>query len=70
MFGAVEALRERPGDLLIVASRREMYEQALVRITDEIGDEAMATAWQEGRADPLSDVVAASLLLFAEDASV
>src|SRR6478672_9627111 len=53
MCGAVEALRERLGDLLIVSSRRDMYEQALARIVAEIGDAAMADAWQEGRIAPL-----------------
>ena len=65
MFGAVEALRERLGDLLIVSSRREMYEQALARIAGAIGDAAMAEAWQEGRAAPLDDVIADSLAPFA-----
>jgi predicted ATPase/transcriptional regulator with XRE-family HTH domain len=65
MFGAVEALRERLGDLLIVSSRREMYEQALARITDEIGEEAKADAWQVGRSALLDDVIADSLASFA-----
>ena len=69
IFGAVEALRERLGDLLIVSSRREMYELALARITDGIGEEAMTEAWQEGRTAPLDDVIADSLALFVENAS-
>ena len=66
MFGAVEALRERLGDLLIVSSRRDMYEQASARIVAGIGDAAMAEAWQEGRTAPLDDVITDSLAPFAE----
>jgi predicted ATPase/DNA-binding XRE family transcriptional regulator len=69
MFGAVEALRERLGDLLIVSSRREMYEQALARIADKIGEAALADAWQEGRTAPLDEVITDSLTPFAENAS-
>jgi hypothetical protein len=67
MFGAVEALRERLGDTLIVSSRRELYERAQAEIAAAIGAEALADAWQFGRTAPLADIIAASLAYFPED---
>jgi hypothetical protein len=69
MFGAVEALRERLGDTLIVSSRRELYERAQAEIAAAIGTEAMVAAWQFGRTAHLADIVSASLTHFPEDAS-
>jgi hypothetical protein len=64
MFGAVEAMRERLGDTMIVASRRDVYDQHIARVTVELGANAMAEAWQAGRIAPLDDLIAESLASF------
>jgi hypothetical protein len=64
LFGAVEAFRERMGDTMIVATRRQAYEGQVARISKELGEEIMADAWQSGRDASLDDVVAGSLAVF------
>jgi hypothetical protein len=64
LFGAVEAFRERMGDTMIVATRRQAYEGQVTRISEELGEKIMADAWQSGRDASLDDVVAESLAVF------
>jgi hypothetical protein len=66
LFGAVEALRERLGDTMIVSSRRELYRDHLARIEEQLGGEAMAEAWQIGRMASLDDVIEQSLAVFGD----
>ena len=64
LFGAVEALRERIGDTMIVASRRQAYDELVARITTHLGAEGTVEAWQAGREAPLDDIIAESLAVF------
>ena len=64
LFGAVEALRERLGDTMIVSSRRELYRQHLALIDEQLGAEPMADAWRHGRSAPIDDVIEESLTMF------
>jgi ATP/maltotriose-dependent transcriptional regulator MalT/predicted ATPase/class 3 adenylate cyclase len=62
LWGAAEALREAMGTPLPTVDRAE-YERAVTRASAQVGKEAFASAWAEGRIQPLEEalVVAAHL---------
>jgi predicted ATPase len=57
LWGAAEALREAIGTPLPTVSRAE-YERAVRAASDQVGKEAFASAWAEGRIQPLEEALA------------
>src|SRR5262249_29377642 len=60
LWGAAEALREGTASPLL-PSYRASYEQAVAVARRELGEEAFTSAWAEGRATPLKQIIAQAL---------
>ncbi|MGH2353956.1 MAG: ATP-binding protein, partial [Chloroflexota bacterium] len=60
VFGAAEALRERSGAAVLPADL-PLYECAVSRVRDRLGEEGFATAREAGRAMPLEQAIALAL---------
>jgi predicted ATPase/class 3 adenylate cyclase len=60
MWGAASALRDSIGTRLPL-EEEERFAQALGAVRDLLGEDAFAAAWEEGRAQPLDQVVAEAL---------
>ncbi len=56
LWGTAEALREAIGALMHPVYRTE-YEQAVAAARTELGEEAFAAAWAEGRTAPVEQVI-------------
>jgi CRP-like cAMP-binding protein len=64
LFGAAEAVRERTGTLGHAAqSVRAANEHHLAMIREQLGTEQLASAWQQGRATPLVDLLGSHVVL-------
>ncbi|HEX8221003.1 MAG TPA: tetratricopeptide repeat protein [Chloroflexia bacterium] len=48
-FGAVEALRERAGSIMVAPADWEEYERAVATLRSELGEQALRAAWERGR---------------------
>jgi predicted ATPase/class 3 adenylate cyclase len=60
MWGAASALRDSIGTRLPL-EEEERFAQPLSAVRDFLGEDAFAAAWEEGRAQPLDQVVAEAL---------
>ncbi len=60
LWGAAETLRQHIGAPMPPVYRTD-YEQAVVAARTALGEEAFATAWNEGRTMPLEQVITAAL---------
>jgi len=60
LWGAAETLRQHSGAPMPPVYRTD-YEQAVVAARTALGEEAFATAWNEGRTMPLEQVITAAL---------
>jgi hypothetical protein len=61
IFGGVQAIRERTGDVSIVAARRELFARHLDLAQSALRPDEFATAWSDGLGMQLDDVVDAAL---------
>jgi hypothetical protein len=57
VWGAVEMMREVLGIPPTPPAMRLFYEQAMATARAQLGQEAFAAAWAEGRATPLDQVI-------------
>ena len=57
IFGAVQAIRERTGDVSIVAARRELFARHLDLARSAISPDEFAAAWNDGLAMQFEDVI-------------
>jgi hypothetical protein len=65
LWGAAEALREGTASPLL-PSDRASYEQVMAAARAQLGEEAFASAWAEGRAAPLEQTVNDALKMVDE----
>ena len=60
MWGAASALRDAIGTRMPL-EEEERFAQPVASVRELLGEDAFAAAWEEGRAQPLDQVVAEAL---------
>ncbi|HEX8230631.1 MAG TPA: hypothetical protein VF826_15140 [Chloroflexia bacterium] len=61
IFGAVEALHERAGSIMIPPADRAEYERALATIRSQLAEPVLRSAWNRGRGMPVEQVIDVAL---------
>ncbi|HEY0069075.1 MAG TPA: tetratricopeptide repeat protein [Chloroflexia bacterium] len=57
IFGAVEALRERAGSIMVPPADQAEYDRALVAMHSHLEEPVLKAAWDQGRSLPLEQVI-------------
>ncbi len=57
IFGAVEALRERAGSVMIPPADQAEYERALATLHSQLDEAPLRSAWNRGRSMPVEQVI-------------